>query len=282
MAGMVDLTGLVAPWDRAGTGADAARFSEPRRVVDGGGKGKRSERPHAGDRHQPSAGPGLSHEMFDVGVDGGDRGKHCLACADRATHRGGEAGYARHHGRNIPDEARGKPARQSRSEHDRQPADSVLQHDPLPDQLLAGHDRRADRVGRKRFDVDLFEEPGPGRMREPAGIVAVGLVRGERLERLVGLPAFDTGRWARRGPAGPWQSIGAMRPVSKTTDLHAGALLNASAMPSGVEAATASPTIVPSRSRTQICVFSEKSKPAPRKRPRSDVESAQSEKEQTT
>src|SRR5271165_5399746 len=36
-----------------------------------------------------------------------------------------------------------------------------------------------------------LEEPGAGQMRQPSRVIAIGLVGGERLERLVGLPALD-------------------------------------------------------------------------------------------
>ena len=36
-----------------------------------------------------------------------------------------------------------------------------------------------------------LEEPGAGQMRQPSRVIAIGLVGGERLERLIGLPALD-------------------------------------------------------------------------------------------
>jgi hypothetical protein len=36
-----------------------------------------------------------------------------------------------------------------------------------------------------------LEEAGTGKMRQATGIVPIGLVRRQRLERLVGLPALD-------------------------------------------------------------------------------------------
>jgi DNA-binding CsgD family transcriptional regulator len=63
--------------------------------------------------------------------------------------------------------------------------------------------------------------------------------------------------------ASPWYSIGAMRPVSKTTRLQAGAPSRAADIASGVEAALVSNTTVPLQSRTQMCVFSsDTSRPA--------------------
>ena len=39
--------------------------------------------------------------------------------------------------------------------------------------------------------MDGLEEPGAGQMRQTSRVIAIGLVGGERLERLVGLPALD-------------------------------------------------------------------------------------------
>jgi len=54
-----------------------------------------------------------------------------------------------------------------------------------------------------------------------------------------------------------------MRPVSNTTRVHGGADVNAAAMASGDDRAVTSFITAPSRSRTQMCVFSnDTSRPA--------------------
>ena len=40
-----------------------------------------------------------------------------------------------------------------------------------------------------------LEEASSGEVRQTTSIIAIGLVGGERLERLVGLPALDTDHW---------------------------------------------------------------------------------------
>ena len=51
----------------------------------------------------------------------------------------------------------------------------------------------SDRTGvrRQRLHMNGLEEAGAGEMRQAACIVAVGLVRRQRLQRLIGLPALD-------------------------------------------------------------------------------------------
>src|SRR5438094_9503352 len=55
--------------------------------------------------------------------------------------------------------------RQSDAEHHGQAADLVLESDPLPDQLLASDDQRADRVRRQGLHMNRFEEAGSRQMR---------------------------------------------------------------------------------------------------------------------
>src|SRR5271169_6519948 len=43
--------------------------------------------------------------------------------------------------------------------------------------------------------MDRLEEAGAGEMRQSACIVVVGLVRGEQLQGLTGLPALDADNW---------------------------------------------------------------------------------------
>ena len=69
---------------------------------------------------------------------------------------------------------------------------SVLESDALTDQLLARDDKRAGRMGGQRLDEHGLEEAGSRRLRQPAGIVAIRLVRRERLQALVFLPALNT------------------------------------------------------------------------------------------
>jgi hypothetical protein len=80
---------------------------------------------------------------------------------------------------------------ESDPQHDRQASDLIFQGHSLADQLLARDDQRAESVGRQRLHVDGLEEPSAGQMRQPPRVVAIGLVGRQRLERLVGLPAFD-------------------------------------------------------------------------------------------
>ena len=56
--------------------------------------------------------------------------------------------------------------------------------------------------------------------------------------------------------AGPWYSIGAMRPVSNTTRSQDGASFSADKIAPGDDTTALSNTTVPFRSRTQTCVFS--------------------------
>src|SRR5262252_9177860 len=85
----------------------------------------------------------------------------------------------------------GLRAWQPHAEHHGKAADLVFQRDPLTDKLLAGDDQRADSVCRQRLHVNGLEEAGTGEMRQAAGIVAVGLVRCQRLQRLISLPTLD-------------------------------------------------------------------------------------------
>ena len=55
--------------------------------------------------------------------------------------------------------------------------------------------------------------------------------------------------------ARPWYSIGAMRPVSNTTRVHAGQPPSAAAIASGDEAAVACAATAPSRSRRRCPVL---------------------------
>jgi hypothetical protein len=77
------------------------------------------------------------------------------------------------------------------AKHHGKTTDLVFESDPLADQLFASDDQRADGVCRQRLHMNGFEETGTGEMRQAACIVAVGLVRRQRLQRLIGLPALD-------------------------------------------------------------------------------------------
>jgi len=85
----------------------------------------------------------------------------------------------------------GLRARGSRTPNYGKAADLVLQSDPLADQLLASGDQRADSVCRQGLHMNGLEETGACEMSQAACIVAVGLVRRQRLQRLIGLPALD-------------------------------------------------------------------------------------------
>src|SRR6516225_7741119 len=67
------------------------------------------------------------------------------------------------------------------AEHHGKTADLVLESDPLADQLFASDDRRADGMCRQGLHVNGLEEAGTGKVRQAACIVAVGLVRCQRL-----------------------------------------------------------------------------------------------------
>ena len=82
-------------------------------------------------------------------------------------------------------------ARGSRTQTRSPGPDLIFQGHPLADQLLARDDQRADGVGRQGLHVHGLEEPGAGQVRQPSRVIAIGLVGRQRLERLVGLPAFD-------------------------------------------------------------------------------------------
>src|SRR6266446_6433267 len=58
-------------------------------------------------------------------------------------------------------------------------------------QLLASDDQRPDSVRRQRLHMNGLEEAGAGEMRQATCVVAVGLVRRQRLQRLIRLPALD-------------------------------------------------------------------------------------------
>jgi hypothetical protein len=67
-------------------------------------------------------------------------------------------------------------AGQSDPEHDQQASDLVFQGHALADQFLARADQRAERMSLQRLHMHGFEEAGPGQMRQPSCIIAVGLV----------------------------------------------------------------------------------------------------------
>ena len=80
-----------------------------------------------------------------------------------------------------------------------------------------------------------LEEAGASQVRQPSSVIAIGLVGRKRLERLVGLPAFDADHggpsWLKL-----WNKIGAMRPVSNTIRRQLGAFANSSAIASAIDA----------------------------------------------
>ena len=87
-------------------------------------------------------------------------------------------------------------------------------------------------MGRQRFDMDGLEEARAAEMRQTASIVAIGLVRGERLERLVAF-RLSMQITSSLSAARPWKSIGAMRPVSSTIFWQADAVSSTAAIASG-------------------------------------------------
>ena len=92
--------------------------------------------------------------------------------------------------RALADERGGERAGESDPEHDRETTDLVFEGHSLAHQLLACADQRADGVRGKRLHMDGLEEAGASQMRQPSRVIAIGLVSGKRLERLIGLPAL--------------------------------------------------------------------------------------------
>ena len=70
-------------------------------------------------------------------------------------------------------------------------SDLVLQGDPLADQLLARDDQRSKSMRRQRLHMNGLEEASAGKMRQAARIIAIGPVRRQRLQCLIGLTALD-------------------------------------------------------------------------------------------
>jgi len=147
----------------------------------------------AWDRHEPATGFGSFRHPPDVRVDRGDRCHNRGARGDKAPHGGGKTGHPLAGRESLIHERGRESARKPDPEHNGQAPDLVFQGHPLADQLLARDDERADRVGRQRLHVNGLEEAGAGQVRQTSRVVAVGLVGREGLERLIGLPAFDTG-----------------------------------------------------------------------------------------
>jgi len=71
-------------------------------------------------------------------------------------------------------------------------ADHVVEPDACFDQMATRGDHAAHAMGCRRFDVHFLVEPCPRKLREPGGIVVVGLVRLHRLQALVRLAGIDT------------------------------------------------------------------------------------------
>jgi hypothetical protein len=75
--------------------------------------------------------------------------------------------------------------------HHCQATDVVFERDTLADQLLARHDQRPHGMRGQRLHVHGLEESGSGQLCQAPCIIAVGLVRRQRLQRQVGLPTLD-------------------------------------------------------------------------------------------
>jgi hypothetical protein len=118
----------------------------------------------------------------------------------------------------LVDEGSGERARQPDPEHDCETTDLVFQGHPLANQLLARDDQRAERMSFQLLHMHWLEEPGTSQMRQPSRVIAIGLVSGERLERLVGLSAFDADHGKAQLPQ-PVEQDGrhASRSVSSST-----------------------------------------------------------------
>src|SRR5580700_630754 len=107
-----------------------------------------------------------------------------------------------------------------------------------------------------------LEEASSGEVRQTTSIIAIGLVGGERLERLVGLPALDADHWETK-LVQPVKQDRRHSPRLEYIRRQLGAFDNSPAIASAVDAALLSRTTAPSRSRTQTCVSSiEISRPA--------------------
>ncbi len=86
---------------------------------------------------------------------------------------------------------------------DSQTAVLVLKVDALSGELLPCNDRRPNSVRRQRLDMHRLEEAGPRQMRQAACIIAIGLVRRERPQRLICLP-LSVQTIGKPSSARPW------------------------------------------------------------------------------
>jgi hypothetical protein len=99
------------------------------------------------------------------------------------------------------------------------------------DQLLARDDEQADGVGGQRLHVHGLKDASARQVRKPSFVVAIGLVRRKRLERLT--PAGFRRR-PQEGRAGSARGTGSA-PVSNTIRRQVGAFANFSAITSAVD-----------------------------------------------
>jgi hypothetical protein len=145
----------------------------------------------AGDRHEPTARPRGRRHASHVCVDGGDHRHHRDSRRNQPSHSGRETHdpFACFEG--LVDECSRERAREPDPEHERQASYLIFQGHSLPDQFLARNDQRSDGVSRQRLHVYRLKEAGASQMRQASSVVPIGLVGRKRLERLIGLPAFD-------------------------------------------------------------------------------------------
>ena len=146
--------------------------------------------------------------------------------------------------------------------HRREASDLVLKRDSLSDQLLSRNDQRPDSVGCQRLHMDPLEEASAGKLRQPSRIVAVGLVRRQRLQRLMRLPALDADHRHSQcieAMVEHWRHAARL----EHNPLTAWRLPQRPTIASGKLATFVSSMTPPSRSTTQMCVsFIEISNPA--------------------
>src|SRR5882762_10314392 len=171
--------------------ASAVSWPTPRMLIDCRCEGQCGELADTPNAHQPAASVGCPNHPSYVAVDRHDSGEHGGTRRNQTPHGGGQAGDALARAERLLDEGGAERTRQSNAEHHGKTADLVLQSDPLTYQLLASDDQRADSVRRQRLHMNGLEEAGAGEMRQATCVVAVGLVRRQRLQRLIRLPALD-------------------------------------------------------------------------------------------
>src|SRR5580700_3998890 len=123
---IVDLPGLISPWNQAQIGADVSRVTNAGRIVDCGDKSESGQLADAWNRHQPAAScRGPCHAPY-VGVDRGDRTHHRSPRRNQTPHGGRQTGDPLACSKSVVDEGGGERAGQSDPEHDRETTDLIF------------------------------------------------------------------------------------------------------------------------------------------------------------